>query len=332
MMRKYKIGIIGCGHIAEKMAATINAMPEVAGYAVASRNMEKAKAFASRWNFSKAYGSYVELAADNEVDLVYIATPHSLHYEHALLCISYGKPVLCEKSFTANAIQAEELIRKAEERGVFITEAIWTRYMPLSIKMKELLEQNVIGTPHALSANIGYVIAGKERIAKPELGGGALLDIGVYTLNFAAMAFGSDIKEVHSVCQLTDTGVDGQESITLLYNDGKMASLLSTVYAQTDRTGVISGDKGFMVIENINNPECIKIYGPDYGLKAEYSAPLQITGFEYQVRASIEAIENGWKESPYMPHRETVRIMHQMDALRKEWGVKYPCDYQDPSF
>ena len=198
--------------------------------------------------------------------------------------------------------------------------------MPLSVKMKELLDEGVIGKPYTLSANLGYVIAGKERIARPELAGGALLDIGVYTLNFAAMAFGSDIKEVHSACLLTDTGVDGQENITLFYNDGKMASLQSSVYAQTDRMGVISGDKGFMVIENINNPECIKIFGKDYKLKAEYKAPEQITGFEYQVRASIEAIEKGWKESPYMPHKETIRIMHQMDALRKEWGVKYPCD------
>ena len=198
--------------------------------------------------------------------------------------------------------------------------------MPLSVKMKELLDEGVIGKPYTLSANLGYVIADKDRIAKPELAGGALLDIGVYTLNFAAMAFGSDIKEVHSACQLTATGVDAQENITMFYNDGKMASLQSSVYAQTDRMGVISGDKGFMVIENINNPECIKIFDTDYKLKDEYKAPEQITGFEYQVRAAIEAIEKGWKESPYMPHKETIRIMHQMDALRKEWGVKYPWD------
>ena len=193
-MKKYKIGIIGCGHIAEKMAATINGMQEAESYAVASRSIEKAQAFATKWNFSKAYGSYEELVTDSEVDLVYIATPHSHHYEHARLCIMNGKPVLCEKSFTANAHQAEELIRLAEEKNIFITEAIWTRYMPLSVKMKELLDEGVIGKPYTLSANLGYVIADKDRIAKPELAGGALLDIGVYTLNFAAMAFGSDIK------------------------------------------------------------------------------------------------------------------------------------------
>ncbi|MCF2594021.1 Gfo/Idh/MocA family oxidoreductase [Bacteroides caecigallinarum] len=325
-MKKYKIGIIGCGHIAEKMAATINGMHEAESYAVASRSIEKAQAFASKWNFSKAYGSYEELVADSEIDLVYIATPHSHHYEHARLCIMNGKPVLCEKSFTANARQAEELIRLAEEKNVFITEAIWTRYMPLSVKMKELLDEGVIGTPYSLYASLGYVLDKVERVLKPELAGGALLDIGVYTLNFAAMAFGSEVADMKSVCKLLPTGTDAQESISLIYKDGKIASLLSTVNAQTDRMGIISGDKGRIIVENINCPESIKVYDTDYKLIAEYKAPEQITGFEYQVRASIEAIENGWKESPYMPHKETIRIMHQMDALRKEWGVKYPWD------
>ena len=325
-MKKYKIGIIGCGHIAEKMAATINGMHEAESYAVASRSIEKAQAFASKWNFSKAYGSYEELVADSEIDLVYIATPHSHHYEHARLCIMNGKPVLCEKSFTANARQAEELIRLAEEKNVFITEAIWTRYMPLSVKMKELLDEGVIGTPYSLYASLGYVLDKVERVLKPELAGGALLDIGVYTLNFAAMAFGSEVADMKSVCKLLPTGTDAQESISLIYKDGKIASLLSTVNAQTDRMGIISGDKGRIIVENINCPESIKVYDTEYKLIAEYKAPEQITGFEYQVRASIEAIENGWKESPYMPHKETIRIMHQMDALRKEWGVKYPWD------
>ncbi len=325
-MKKYKIGIIGCGHIAEKMVATINGMHEAESYAVASRSIEKAQAFASKWNFSKAYGSYEELVADSEIDLVYIATPHSHHYEHARLCIMNGKPVLCEKSFTANARQAEELIRLAEEKNVFITEAIWTRYMPLSVKMKELLDEGVIGTPYSLYASLGYVLDKVERVLKPELAGGALLDIGVYTLNFAAMAFGSEVADMKSVCKLLPTGTDAQESISLIYKDGKIASLLSTVNAQTDRMGIISGDKGRIIVENINCPESIKVYDTEYKLIAEYKAPEQITGFEYQVRASIEAIENGWKESPYMPHKETIRIMHQMDALRKEWGVKYPWD------
>lgn len=324
MNKIYKVGIIGCGHIAEKMAATLAKMPEVEAYAVASRHIEKAQDFANKWNFKTCYGSYEELADDEKVDLIYIAIPHSHHYKYACMCIEKGKPVLCEKSFTANASQAKALISLAENKGVFITEAIWTRYMPLSIKMQELIRERAIGTPRMLTANIGYPISDKERIVSPALAGGALLDIGVYTLNFVAMALGTDVTETHSVCKKFETGVDSQENITLFYKNGEMAALQATTFACTDRYGVISGDKGYLIVENINNPECIKVYDANYKLTAEYPAPEQITGFEYQVRASIEAIEKGWLESPFMPHKETIRIMEQMDSLRKDWGVIYP--------
>lgn len=325
-MKIYKIGIIGCGGIAKKMAATLGKMKEVKRYAVASRTQEKAKAFADEWGFEKAYGSYEELANDPEVDLIYIATPHAMHYDNARMCIEKGKPVLCEKAFTANARQAEELLNFAHEKKVFITEAIWTRYMPLSLTIQELLKKGAIGTPYTLSANLSYPISDKERIIRPELAGGALLDIGVYTLNFAAMAFGNDIAETHSACQKTATRIDAQESITLFYKDGKMATLQSSIYAQSDRMGVISGDKGHLIVENINCPESVRVVDKDYQTVAVYQAPEHITGYEYQVYASIEAIEKGWLESPYMPHAETLRIMRQMDNLRKEWGVVYPCD------
>ena len=325
-MKIYKIGIIGCGGIAKKMAATLGKMKEVQRYAVASRNQEKAQAFANEWGFEKAYGSYEELANDPQVDLIYIATPHAMHYDNARMCIEKGKPVLCEKAFTANARQAEELLSFAHEKKVFITEAIWTRYMPLSLTIQDLLKKGVIGTPYTLSANLSYPISDKERIIRPELAGGALLDIGVYTLNFAAMAFGDDIAETHSACQKTATRVDAQESITLFYKDGKMATLQSSIYAQSDRMGVISGDKGHLIVENINCPESVRVVDREYKTVAVYQAPEHITGYEYQVYASIEAIEKGWLESPYMPHAETLRIMRQMDNLRKEWGVVHPCD------
>lgn len=325
-MKQFNIGIIGCGHIAEKMADTLGQMEDACCYAVASRSQEKAAAFARKWKAEKAYGSYEQLADDPAVDLIYIATPHSLHYEQARMCIEKGKPVLCEKAFTANARQAEALLRLAKEKQVFITEAIWIRYLPLSLKMQELLAQGAIGTPHTLTANLSYPIANKERIIRPELAGGALLDIGIYTLNFAAMAFGTEIESVHSVCQKTPTGVDAQESITLLYKDGRMASLQSSIYAKSDRMGIVAGDKGHLIVDNINCPETLRIVDSQYQTTAVYQAPPKITGFEYQVRACMEALSHGWLESPYMPHQETLRIMRQMDALRKEWGVCYPCD------
>ena len=216
---------MGAGHIAEKMGHTLQHMERAVAYAVASRDYGKACDFASRWGFKIAYGTYDELLADPNVDIVYIATPHSFHYEHALRCLNAGKAVICEKAFTLNAEEATRLMDLSKKLGVFITEAMWTRYMPLSAKIKELAHSGVIGQPHTLSANLCYPISHKERLQRPELGGGALLDIGVYTINFAAMIFGTDFERIDSSCQKTAFGMDAQESITLWYRDGKMAQL-----------------------------------------------------------------------------------------------------------
>lgn len=326
MTKNTRIGIIGCGWIAEKMAITLQGMEKVEAYAIASRDLNKAETFAQKWNFTRAYGSYEEMLDDELVDLVYIATPHSHHYAHTRLSLLKGKPVLCEKAFTANAKETEELLQLAKEKNLFLTEAIWTRYMPLSQTICELVDNGAIGRPQLLTANLCYPNYHKERMHKPELAGGALLDLGVYTLNFAAMVFGTDIIRTTSACIKTDTGVDAQNSITLEYADGKMAILCSSQMAKSDRQGIISGDKGFMIVDNINNPQKVSVYDSDYQLTAVYNCPPQITGYEYQVYASIEALENGWLESPFMPHQETLRIMRQMDELRKEWEVIYPSD------
>ena len=173
-MERFKVGIIGAGHIARKMAHTLRDMEGVEPYAVASRNQENAEGFACEWGFTRAYGSYEDLADDPEVQLIYIATPHSHHFEQARMCLEKGKPVLCEKAFTANAEQAETLIRLSKEKQVFLTEAIWTRYMPFSETLRELVDGGTIGRVMMLTANIGYPIAEKERIVKPELCGGQL--------------------------------------------------------------------------------------------------------------------------------------------------------------
>lgn len=326
-MNTFKIGIIGAGWIADKMAMTLSKMEGVEAYAIASRSLEKAKEFAKTWNITKAYGSYEELVEDTDIDLVYIATPHSHHCQHAIMCIEKGKPVLCEKAFTANAKQATQVLELAKKKNVFIAEAIWTRYMPLYLKLTELIKNGVIGTPYLLTANLGYQMVGKERLMKPELAGGALLDVGIYPLNLAAMVFGDKIKSTTTVCTKLDTGVDAQSSITQLFENGAMATLNCSMLAHTDRMGVVSGDKGCIIIDNINNPQKLTIESHEFKIVAEYTAPEnQISGYEYQVTAAMEAIKRGEIETPYMPHSETLRIMKMMDALRSEWGVKYPWD------
>lgn len=322
----FKVGIIGAGWIAEKMAAALAPLDDYCVYAIASRSIDKAKSFAERWGVEKAYGSYEEMVADKDVDLVYIATPHSHHFPHAMLAVNAGKPVLVEKAFTANAAQAEELIAAARAKGLFITEAIWTRYMPLSHKIREIMESEMIGKPRLLTATLSYMMEFKERILRPDLCGGALLDLGVYALNFARMYFGKDIVKTVSNCHVGPTGVDLQECISLSFADGKMANLQAGTLCLNDRQGIINGTEGYIRVDNINCPEVVEVYR-NYELVERHVKPDgMVNGYEYQVVECRRCIEEGLVESPMMPHDETISIMKQMDQLRKEWGVVYPMD------
>ncbi len=319
-----KFGIIGAGVIADWMARTLTPMAEAECYAIASRDIEKAKAFAEKFQIPKAYGSYEELVNDPEVECVYIATPHSHHYEHAKLCIEHGKHVLCEKAFTMNAAQAEALCALAKEKGVLITEAIWTRYMPARKIIQDLLDEGVIGEVRTLTANLSYRICEVERVIRPELAGGALLDIGIYPLNFALMHFGNDFNSITSTVLMTETGVDGQECITMTWPDGKFAVLTASIYGESDRQGIFYGSKGYMIIDNVNDPLNVDIYDPKHQLVRHIAMPEQNTGYEYEVWEMMECIKKGELECPSMPHCETLRVMNIMDSLRREWGVIYP--------
>lgn len=323
-MSRLNVGILGCGAIAATMANTVRKTKGFCMYAAASRNLDKATGFAKRNGVRKAYGSYEELLQDKKVDLVYIATPHSEHFEHAKLCISYGKPCLVEKAFTVNEAQAREVFRLAKEKNVFITEAIWTRYMPFVRTMKEVLASGVIGKPVYLSANLGYAIRGKERMVEPALAGGSLLDLGVYPLNFASMMFGDDLLRVEASCTYTSKHLDEQDNLTLIYKDGRMAALTATMLGTTDRKGTIVGTEGYLVIDNINNFERMTVYDGKYKKIASYKRPRQITGYEYELQACRMALENGWLECPEMTHDETIRMMRICDVIRRQIGVIYP--------
>ncbi|BFK86251.1 Gfo/Idh/MocA family oxidoreductase [Pseudoflavonifractor gallinarum] len=319
-----RVGILGAGKIAGIMARTLREMENVQAWAVASRERERAEEFARTYGIERAYGSYEELVEDPAVDLIYVATPHSHHAEHCLLCIEHGKPVLCEKAFTANAAQARQVLARAEERGVFLTEAIWTRYMPSRRMIDDLIGEGALGEVVSLTANLGYPLTHVERIMEPALAGGALLDIGIYPLNFASMVLGDEVEDVTSACVKTSTGVDAQSSIVLRYRDGKMATLHTTVLAATEQYGIIYGTKGYLIAHNINNIDRISLFGPDRSLRREITVPKQITGYEYEVEACRRALETGALECPEMPHAQTLRMMEQMDALRRDWGVRYP--------
>lgn len=323
-----KVGILGAGGIAATMAATLKGMKaagdDVELYAIGARNGERAARMAAEYGFTKSFGSYEELVSDSELELVYIATPHSHHCEHVKLCLAHGKNVLCEKAFAANTAQAEEMLQMAEDKKLLLTEAIWTRYLPMRSTIDEFVASGVIGKVTSLSANLGYVIHQVERIMQPELAGGALLDLTVYPINFALMVFGDRIIKTDAMCVKTPTGVDGQDTVVFTYDDGKMANLYTTIYAQTDRRGIINGDKGFIQIENINNYEEINVYDLDRKIIATYQAPEQITGYEYEVRAAIKAVKEGKLECAEMPHSETIKVMRIMDGIRAGYEIVYP--------
>ena len=281
--------IIGAGAIAHKMSATIVEMDKVNAYAIASRNLSKAEKFVEQYGFSKAYGSYEEMLADTEIDLVYIATPHSHHFRHAKAALNAGKNVLCEKSFTVNAQQAKDLITLAREKNLLLTEAIWTRYMPSRKMIDDIIDSGIIGEIKNVCANIGYELSDVVRLHDPKLAGGALLDLGVYLINFARMVLGDEIESIDTSV-IFERGVDISESITIKYKGNKLAVMQCGANSVHSRMGVIMGTKGFIEVININNPEVIKVYNSEYKLISEQTVPTQISGYEYQVEACIKEI------------------------------------------
>ncbi len=321
-----KIGILGAGSIAHSMAKTVSRMEGTELYAVASRSIGKAEDFARQYQIPKAYGSYQEMAEDPAVDLVYVATPHSHHYAHVKLCLEHGRNVLCEKAFMVNSSQAREVVRLAREKRLLLAEAIWTRYMPSRALIREAVDSGIIGEVTSLTANLGYVVKHKERLIRSDLGGGALLDLGVYPVNFALMVFGDDYEEVSADAVLSGEGVDLQNSITLKWKDGKFAVLHSNMQALTDRRGVIYGDKGYIVVENINNCESVCAYDLERKLIRKYEIPEQITGYEYEVEACRRAIKAGEVECKEMPHADSVAVMALLDKVRKILGITYTCE------
>lgn len=322
-----KIGILGAGHIACKMAETINAMDssQYELYAVGSSDYEKSKNFAEKYSIKKAYGSYEEFVKDEEIDLVYVATIHTMHFEHALLCLENGKNVLVEKPFTVNKNQAEILFKKAKEKNLLISEAMWTRYMPSGKYLKQVADSKVIGDVTSVNATIGYNLVNVERMINLNCAGGALLDIGIYTLHFAMMVLGDNFTFCKGVCLKMPSGVDGVDCITMKWENA-IANLQATMMSNTGNPGYIYGSEGYLKIDNINNPKIIDRYDGQNNFVESVDFSDQITGFEHEVMACCDAIKNGKTECDEMPHSLTLQVIDAMDELRKSWAISYPCD------
>lgn len=325
-MTNLRVGIIATGWIAEKAAYTIQRLEGVTCQAVASRTLAKAEAFALQWGIPKAYGSYSELIAADDIDLVYVGTPHSHHFDVTMEAIRNGKPCLVEKAFMANHNQSLQAVEAAREQKVFLAEAIWTRYQPIVNTIRDIIQSGRLGELRLLTASLGYSMGNKPRIMRADLCGGALLDLGVYGINFVRMFCDAKIEHIESQCMKSDTGMDLTNTISWRMAGSIMANIQSSACCVNDNQGTICGTEGYLIVDNINNPQTVKVYARDRVFIEEIKVPQQITGYEYQFLACKEAIANGWTESPYMPLDETLYIMQLMDDLRHEWGVRYPMD------
>lgn len=320
-------GILAPGLIATRFADGLRKHTSQRIAAVGSRSMSRAESFAAQFGSEKAYGSYVDLVTDHEVDIVYVASPHSEHHEHALLAISAGKHVLVEKAFTRNAAEAREVIAAARAAGVLVLEAMWTRFLPHIDIVRQLLDDGALGDVTTVLADHGQWFArdAGSRLFDPALAGGALLDLGIYPVSFASFALGTPASIV-ATGKLAFTGVDGQVSAILTASDGAQALVNTTLFAQTPTAATIVGTEARVEIAgDFYAPSRVSLISQD-GQRLDWDANM-IRGHEalcFQAAAAARLVTEGATESPLMPVAETLSILQTTDEIRRQLAVHYP--------
>lgn len=316
-------GILSTGVIARTFAETARRMgEEVTLYAVASRSQESADAFADQYGIPVRYASAEALAKDPNVDIVYIATPHSAHDEGLRLMIENGKPVLCEKSFTTDAQQAREIFALAKEKNVFVMEAFWTKLCPVYREVERVLASGAIGGIRAVTAQYGYTTAREARKFDPRMAGGTLLDIGVYAIGFACMMMGYDMDSVQSNLVMNGVGTDAIDAIILRRGDA-VASLTCAIGAQIPTVGAVYGTKGRIEIPEFKNPQRVTVYADGQEPKV-LTHPFDVNGYEYEIREAMACVAASRAQSDVITPAQTIAVMEIMDQVRAQNGMKFP--------
>jgi dihydrodiol dehydrogenase / D-xylose 1-dehydrogenase (NADP) len=327
MMKKTRWGILSTGRIAKQFAEGLSVLPDAEIVAVGSRAQETADAFGDKYGVPHRHASYKALAADPDVDVIYIGTPHPFHKDNAILSLEAGKAVLLEKPFTINAGEAEEVITLARKKKLFLMEAMWSRYIPIIVKLRELLAEGAIGEVRMLTADLGFrsEFDPKSRLFNPELGGGALLDVGIYPISFASMVLGTPSRIV-SMAHLGQTSVDEQAGIVFGYEGGQLAVLYTALQTSTAIEATVMGTEGKI---RIHSPW---FYGTTLTLSIEerddevISLPYEGNGYNFEAAEVNERLRAGKLESDVMPLDETLAIMQTLDTIRAQWGLKYPME------
>ncbi len=326
-MKTIRWGVIGCGGIANKFAASLAALPEGELYAGASRSPGKAETYVEKHQAQVAYSDYESLVNDPSVDVLYVATTHNFHFECVKLCLEHGKHVLCEKPITISARQAKELIELAAEKKLFLMEAMWTRFLPAIRKLQELLADGVIGDVLTVRADFcvgGIDFDAAHRLRNKELAGGALLDLGVYPISFADIVFGAVPTQVQGHAFIGDTEVDDRSFYQLEYEGGRHAQLSSSFTHCAPLEGMVMGSKGYIRVPFFLHARELEIcrHGEEPEVQ-EFWFPDE-EGFKFEIAHVMECLAAGKTESDIYPLSKTLAIMQVMDTLREQWNLNYP--------
>ena len=320
-------GIIGPGKIANKFATALEMVEGAALGAIASRDLARGQEFAARHNVATVYDDYAALAADPAIDAIYVATPHGFHAEHSILCLKHGKAVLCEKPMALNAGEVEAMITAAREAKVFLMEAMWTRFVPLMRSIMELIASGRIGTVKYARADFGFYASfdPNGRLFNIRLGGGSLLDIGIYPLFLCVQLLGRP-NAITAFGRLSPTGSDETCHAVLGFEDGATAVVSSTLACQTSLSAEIAGTQGMIRI----GTSWYKNNRYEWNRTGEAAQLVEleplVNGFEYQIREVMECLDKGLIESPSLPHSFSLMMAQTMDAIRAQIGVRYLTD------
>ncbi len=330
MQQKIRWGILGCGRIARKFASDLRLVQDAEIIAAGSRSAESAENFANEFAVQHRHSSYQALAENPDVDVIYIATPHNLHYENTVLCLNHNKAVLCEKAFAVNSRQVKEMIRLAKEKNVFLMEALWSKFLPHYSKVQQMLRDGVLGEVKSMLVNFGFKPAPPipARLFDPALAGGTMLDIGIYNVFWTMSVLGKpDIIEASMTT--APTGVDGQCAVLFKYNNGAMAQLFSTFSSNLATEADISGTAGRIRLSGrFYEPSTTIEYYPGRP-DSKQIIPVekeQGFGYHYEARHVCECLRSNLTESPVMSHRDSLDLMETLDAIRKIAGIRYPSD------
>jgi predicted dehydrogenase len=323
-MKQYNWGIIGPGKIAAKFAAALRLAGNTTLKAVASRDITRAQTFASAHGAEQVYDNYEQLAADPTVDAIYIATPHGFHAEHSLICLQQGKAVLCEKPLALNAREVTGMIAASRRHDVFLMEAMWTRFLPLMEQTTNMIAAGKIGQLKYIRADFGFLAPFQpaSRLYDLRLGGGSLLDIGIYPLFLCLHLLGKP-DDIRASGHLAPTGSDETCHALLTYNDGRSAVISSTLACQTSLTAEIAGTEGSIRIPTPWYKNDRLSWQPTGQPEETIRLEPMVNGFEYEIREVTRCLDAGLIESPSMSHAFSLTMSQTMDEIRRQIGVRY---------